>query len=222
MKQILFFDAETVPIVESFDLLDPDGQAIWADIAKRKILRNDLATDEEIADLFWDRAALYPEFGKIVCISVGAYHNGEFVTKSYIGDEVDILAGFFETVENKYNTTNSFFCGHNIKNFDVKFICRKARMFGISIPNRFNALGKKPWELPHLDTMELWRFGDFKDYTSLKMLCYALGIKTPKDDIDGSQVKDVYYKEDDIKRITTYCEKDVIAEKECYEKIVGS
>src|SRR5690606_27075944 len=81
----------------------------------------------------------------------------------------------------------------------------------IDIPNQINAMGKKPWEITHLDTMELWKFGDYKHFTSLKLLCKILTIPTPKDDIDGSQVAEVYYKEKDIDRIIVYCEKDVLA-----------
>ena len=217
--KILFFDAETVPQTKSFDELPEEAQKLWTDIATRK-LGYENATPEEISEAYWERGALYAEFGKIVCISIGAYHEGQFLTKSFAGDdEVQIITDFFDTITRKYSSGASF-CGHNIKGFDVKFICRRAIMLGIKIPPIFNPIGKKPYEVPFLDTMEMWKFGDYRDFTSLKLLCHALGVKTPKDDIDGSQVKEVYYTDKNINRIITYCEKDVVAEKECYEKLV--
>lgn len=211
ISNILFLDIETVPAEPSFDKLSDSMQAFWD--KKSKTLRS----DEETAADVYEKAGIYAEFGKIVCISVGfitTAPNGESVirTKSFAGDDEQLILKHFATlITRSYNRHDSSLCGHNIKEFDAPFIARRMLINGIQLPNILNIAGKKPWEINFVDTMELWKFGDYKSFTSLNLLTHIFGIPTPKDDIDGSQVAHVYYAENDIARIATYCEKDVVA-----------
>lgn len=216
LNNILFLDIETVPQEENFDRLDSEMQSLWDQ--KTQYQRREEFTPEE----FYERAGIWAEFGKIICISVGYFTNKNdirhFRVTSFFGDEVQILKDFSSLLSNHYNGAQHLLCGHNSKEFDIPFIARRMVINGIKIPQKLNLFGKKPWEIPHLDTLELWKFGDYKHFTSLKLLTKILGIPTPKDDIDGSQVAQVYYVEKDIDRIITYCEKDVIAVAQVFLK----
>jgi 3'-5' exonuclease len=209
IENILFFDIETVPEVENFDDLNTEMQQLFEH--KTQYQRKDEFTAAE----FYNRAGIWAEFGKIVCISVGYFIiKGDirnFRVTSFWGDEKKILTDFSNLLNNHYNQPQQVLCGHNAKEFDIPFIARRMIINNIAIPAKLNLFGKKPWEIPHLDTMELWKFGDYKHFSSVKLLTKILGIPTPKDDIDGSQVAEVFYKEKDIDRIVTYCEKDTIA-----------
>lgn len=209
LENILFLDIETVPEEENFTALDEIKQELYS--LKTQYQRKDDFTPEE----FYDRAGIWAEFGKIVCISVGYFtfrsDVRHFRVTSFFGDEIKILKDFSNLLANHFNQPQHILCGHNAKEFDFPFIARRMIINGIAIPPKLNLFGKKPWEVPHLDTLELWKFGDFKHFTSLKLLTNILHIPSPKDDIDGSQVGHVYYVEKDIDRIIHYCEKDVIA-----------
>lgn len=209
LENVLFLDIETVPETESFSDLDPTKQELFD--LKTKYQRKDDFTPEE----FYDRAGIWAEFGKIICISVGYFtFKGDirhFRVTSFFGEEAKILKDFSNLLNNHFNQPQHILCGHNAKEFDFPFIARRMIILGLPIPQKLNLFGKKPWEVPHLDTLELWKFGDFKHYTSLKLLTNVLGIPSPKDDIDGSEVAQVYYADKNIDRIVTYCEKDVIA-----------
>lgn len=209
LENILFLDIETVPEEENFNALDEIKQELYS--LKTQYQRKDDFTPEE----FYDRAGIWAEFGKIVCISVGYFtirsDVRHFRVTSFFGDEIKILKDFSNLLANHFNQPQHILCGHNAKEFDFPFIARRMIINGIAIPPKLNLFGKKPWEVPHLDTLELWKFGDFKHFTSLKLLTNILHIPSPKDDIDGSQVGHVYYVEKDIDRIIHYCEKDVIA-----------
>ncbi|RXG17869.1 hypothetical protein DSM03_101568 [Leeuwenhoekiella aestuarii] len=209
LENILFLDIETVPQHENFDDLDADLQQLYAD--KTEYQRKDEFTAAE----FYDRAGIWAEFGKIVCISVGYFHrSGEqrnFRTTSFHGSEKQQLLEFKKLLSEHYNKPQHVLCAHNGKEFDFPFIARRMIVNGIKLPFKLDLFGKKPWEVPHLDTLELWKFGDYKHYTSLKLLTKILDIPSPKTDIDGSQVRDVFYKEKDIERIIEYCERDVVA-----------
>ncbi|NMH28317.1 3'-5' exonuclease [Flavobacterium silvaticum] len=209
LGNILFLDIETVPIHENFNELDLDYQELWAQ--KTAYQRKDEFTPEE----FYDRAGIWAEFGKIVCISVGYFvlksDIRNFRVTSFFGEEDKILRDFSNLLENHFSGPQYMLCGHNAKEFDIPYIARRMIIHGISLPEKLNLFGKKPWEVPHLDTLELWKFGDYKHFTSLKLLTKILGIPSPKGDIDGSQVGHVFHVEKDIDRIVTYCEKDVIA-----------
>ncbi|SNR39643.1 hypothetical protein SAMN06265371_102273 [Lutibacter agarilyticus] len=209
-EHILFLDIETVPEVENFNYLSEEKQELFA--LKTQYQRKEEFTAEE----FYDRAGIWAEFGKIVCISVGFFTHfnsdeRKFRVTSFYGDEVKILEDFKELLTKHFYKPQHVLCAHNGKEFDFPYIARRMIIQQISLPEKLNLFGKKPWEIPHLDTMELWKFGDYKHYTSLKLLTAILGISSPKDDISGSEVGAVYYKEKNIKRIVTYCEKDTIA-----------
>ncbi len=209
LEHILFLDIETVPEQESFDVLSDEVKYLWAD--KTKYQRKEEFTPEE----FYERAGIWAEFGKIVCISVGYFvFRGEtrsFRTTSFYGEEKQLLVDFKNLLESHFNRPHHLLCAHNGKEFDFPYIARRMIVHTIELPFKLNLFGKKPWEVPHLDTLDLWKFGDYKHYTSLKLLTNILGIPSPKDDIDGSQVRQVYYEEGDLDRIITYCEKDTVA-----------
>lgn len=209
LENILFLDIETVPEEENFELLDEEKKELFG--LKTQYQRKEEYTPEE----FYDRAGIWAEFGKIVCISVGYFtFKGDirhFRVTSFYGEEKKILQDFSNLLNTHFNQPQHIMCGHNAKEFDFPFIARRMIINQVQIPNKLNLFGKKPWEVPHLDTLEMWKFGDFKHYTSLKLLTKVLNIPSPKDDISGSEVGHVYYVEKDIDRIIVYCEKDVIA-----------
>lgn len=208
LSDILFLDIETVPEVEHFSELDNTKQSLWE--AKSQYQRKEEFTAEE----FYPRAGIWAEFGKIICISVGFFNlqnnARSFRIRSFSGDEKDLLLAFKDLVIAHFSKTKHLLCAHNGKEFDFPYIARRMIINGIELPNKLNLFGKKPWEVPHLDTMELWKFGDYKTFTSLKLLANVLDIPSPKDDIDGSDIYEVYYSEKNIERIISYCEKDTI------------
>jgi uncharacterized protein YprB with RNaseH-like and TPR domain len=209
LENILFLDIETVPETQHFSDLDTTTQELWE--AKSRYQRKDEFTAEE----FYDRAGIWAEFGKIVCISVGYFSIQNdlrtFRVTSFYGDEVQLLKDFKNLLITHFSQAKHLLCAHNGKEFDFPYIARRMIIHNIELPYKLNLFGKKPWEVPHLDTLELWKFGDYKHFTSLKLMTHVLGIPSPKDDIDGSEVYSVYYKTQDIDRIINYCEKDTIA-----------
>lgn len=207
-ENVFFLDIETVPQYQSFDQLPENMQALW----KRKASHID--ANAQPADVY-SRAGIYAEFGKIICISVGflKMENGEYhfrVKSFYNDDEAILLTDFAKLLEMRANKPDHFLCAHNGKEFDFPYISRRMLVNRVKLPAILNTAGAKPWEVRHLDTMELWKFGDFKSYTSLALLAAIFGIPTPKDDIDGSQVAGVYYNEHNLKRIAEYCQKDTL------------
>ena len=219
LNNILFLDIETVPETADFSSLDSEMQSLYEQ--KTQYQRKDAFSAEE----FYDRAGIWAEFGKIVCISVGYFVNKSdirnFRVTSFFGEEKKILKDFNNLLNNHFNGPQHVLCGHNAKEFDFPFIARRMIINGIEIPSKLNLFGKKPWEIAHLDTLDLWKFGDYKHYTSLKLMCKVLGIPSPKGDIDGSQVGHVFYVDKDIDRIVTYCEKDTIAVAQIFLKLRG-
>ncbi len=215
--RILFLDIETVPQYASFDDVPERFQQLWA----KKSLS--LSRDGSIEpDELYQRAGIYAEFGKIICISVGFITGDELRLKSFYGDdEKALLADFIQLLDNHYNSPQHFLCGHNGKEFDFPYLCRRILIHGLTLPYLLDTAGKKPWEVTHIDTMELWKFGDYKNYTSLDLLTAIFDIPTPKDDIDGSQVRIVYYEEDDLERIMEYCQKDVTATVQLFLRYKG-
>lgn len=208
LNDILFLDIETVPLHEQYSELSAETQMLWEE--KTRYQRKEEFSAEE----FYDHAGIWAEFGKIVCISVGYFsfrhQQRTFRVTSFTGEEKNLLEDFSRLVNEHFSRPNKLFCAHNGKEFDFPYISRRMIINGIEIPQKLQLFGKKPWEIPHLDTMEMWKFGDYKHYTSLKLLAHILGIPSPKDDIDGSEVRNVFYNEGDIDRIATYCEKDTI------------
>ena len=210
LNDILFLDIETVPEKEQWNELSKETQELFE--KKTHYQRKEEHTAEE----FYERAGIWAEFGKIICISVGYFvavqNKKKLRLTSFFGDdEHQILTDFKVLLETYFTKKSHVLCAHNGKEFDFPFITRRMIIHQIELPHKLNLFGKKPWEVPHLDTLEMWKFGDYKQYTSLKLLTAILGIPSPKDDIDGSEVANVYYKEKNIQRIVTYCEKDTIA-----------
>lgn len=208
-ERIVFLDIETVSAKADYDQLSDEWKALWDKKARA------LSKADETPDDLYERAGIYAEFGRIVCIGVGflrAYNDGyKLRIKAYAGHDEKALLQDFATLLNSHFHGNQFvLCAHNGKEFDFPYIARRMLIHGLKLPMLLDFAGKKPWEVPHLDTMELWKFGDFKSFTSLVLLAQLFGIPTPKDDIDGSQVGDVYWKENNLERIITYCKKDVI------------
>ena len=215
INKVLFLDIETVPMVERWENLSEDWKKLW-----QKKISYQLKEDETAEEMFYRRAGIMAEFGRIVCISFGVIVKGEKLrVKSFYGDdEKKILEDFIELLNSPYFAAGLILCAHNGKEFDFPFLGRRILVHGLSLPNALSIQGKKPWEVQHLDTMELWKFGDYKHYTSLDLLAAIFGIPTPKDDIDGSQVAEVYYQEKDLERIRKYCEKDVLTLVQVFRK----
>jgi len=222
IETILFIDIETVPICPTFDDLPEKMQKLWD--KKSQYFRE----GEQTAADVYERAGIYSEFGKIICISVGTLYQrkGEqrFRVKSYAGhDEKQLLFDFVNMLENFSKQGSAKLCAHNGQEFDYPYIARRCLINGVPIPKLLDIAGAKPWEVKDvlLDTLQLWKFGDYKHFTSLDLLCAVFDIPTPKDDIDGSQVAGVYYLENDIDRIIRYCEKDVFALAQLFLRYQG-
>lgn len=206
IEQVLFLDIETVPAFGNWEEVSPEEQKLWD--KKTKGQRGD---EVFVGEFYEERAGVMAEFGKIICISVGMLEKGNYLRiKSFSGDDEARLLEDFGKIFNSPRLSNSILCAHNGKEFDFPWIARRMLINGFRPPVPFQMFGKKPWEIPHLDTMELWKFGDWKSYTSLELLAHVFGVPTPKDDIDGSMVAEIYYKEKNLPRIVTYCEKDVL------------
>ncbi len=207
--KILFLDIETVSQKARFEELDDQWQYLWSD--KTRFQRKE---DVSPAEFYGERAGILAEFGKIICISCGFFvekgNTFEFRVRSFYGDDEKALLEEFAAVVNHNFYRDFLLCAHNGKEFDFPYIARRMVIQGIALPRMFDTAGAKPWEIPHLDTMEMWKFGDYKHYTSIKLLAAIFNIPTPKDDIDGSMVGNVYWEEKDLERIVTYCQKDTI------------
>ncbi|TDG35689.1 3'-5' exonuclease [Pedobacter changchengzhani] len=218
LSQVMVIDIETVPQYPSYHDVPANLQDLWEQ--KTHYQRS----ADQSAEEFYEKAGIMAEFGKIICISMGifSYQNKKYSLrlKSISGDdEKDLLQKFYKLLDKQ--APSLVFCAHNGKEFDYPYLCRRFLVNGISIPTQLEISGKKPWEVRHLDTMELWKFGDYKHYTSLNLLATILNIPTPKDDIDGSQVRQVYYEEQNLERIITYCQKDVITTAQVLLKFKG-
>lgn len=218
ITDVLFLDIETVPAVAKFDELSGRFRKLWEKKAEN-LRRHD---PELTSDQLYERAGIYAEFGKIVCISCGFTNGVEFRIKSFYGDDERILLQEFADMLNKhFSERHHLLCAHNGKEFDFPYIARRMLVNSIELPDILDMAGKKPWEIRHLDTMELWKFGDYKHYTSLDLLTAIFDIPTPKDDIDGSQVGHVYWEEKDLERIVTYCQKDTLTVAQLLRRYMG-
>lgn len=222
VHNILFLDIETVPQYADYNSLPKDWKELW-DIKSISLLKYH---EEETTETIYHRAGIYAEFGKVICVSCGLIQgNGsdtKIILKSFYGENENILLAEFCEMLKKWNPGEpKFLCAHNGKEFDFPYLCRRLIINNLSIPSVLNISGKKPWEVSHLDTLELWKFGDFKSYTSLNLLAHSLGIPTPKDDIDGSKVWSVYWNDKDLQRIVVYCQKDVVTVAQIFLKMQG-
>ena len=228
IHNVLFIDIETVSCSSSFDELSPRMQGLWQKKARAisRFSPPDQFDPSLAVQLYQEKAAIYAEFGKIVCISIGYLHRTtrEFRIKSFCDHDERILLQAFVDLVNRYfyDVDEHLICGHNIKEFDIPYLCRRLVIHNIPLPGILSLEGKKPWETKHLiDTMQLWKFGDFKNFTSLDLLAAVLNVETPKDDIDGSMVGKVYWVEKDLRRIAMYCEKDVVTVAQVLCKMKG-
>ncbi len=218
LENILFLDIETVPAYPDYKSLPDKFRKLWDKKAVRINYNEEEFDDEET----YQKAGIYAEFGKIVCISCGFMNGNEIRLKSFYGDdEFILLEEFAKLLKQHYSSPSALLCAHNGKEFDYPYIARRMLINGIELPDILDLAGKKPWEIQHLDTMELWKFGDYKHYTSLELLAAVFNIPTPKDDIDGSQVSKVFWIEKDLDRIAKYCEKDVLTTVQLFRKYQG-
>jgi len=216
LHNLLVIDIETVPQYSAHDQVPEHLQKLWE--RKTQNMRK-----EDSPEDFYKSAGIWAEFGKIVCISAGIFTGGEATglrIKSFVGhDEKELLTKFSALLFSQ--PPNLVLCAHNGKEFDFPYICRRLLINGLPFPPQLQLAGKKPWEIIHLDTMELWKFGDYKNYTSLNLLTAIFDIPTPKDDIDGSMVGHVYWNENQLDRISTYCQKDVVATAQLLRRYRG-
>lgn len=219
LQHILFLDVETVSQHREFNGMDDHGKHLWQQKIGFMARRDDHAwADEDYAQSYKERAAIYAEFGKVIVISAGIITNSEESTqslriKSFYGhNEAEVLEAFANILQkNFYDPNVHVLCGHNIREFDIPYLCRRLTVHGIELPYLLNISGKKPWEVKFVaDTLELWKYGDHKNFTSLDLLAYSLGIPSPKDVMDGSMVGHAYWEENRLEEIKQYCEKDVV------------
>lgn len=239
LEKILFLDIETVPQVSKFADWDESSQKLFA--MKNRSRFAALTNDPDFKDkseaelneeVFKQIGGIQAEFGQIICISVGFLKETrtgkQLRLKSYFhDDEETLLKQFCGLINEHYSTPYHILCGHNAKEFDLPYICRRLLINGMKLPAILDIAGKKPWEINHLDTLELWKFGDYKAYSSLSLLCHVFGIPTPKDDISGADVARVYYENEkdiyasSLERIKVYCEKDVLALVQLFLRMRG-
>ncbi len=225
LKGILFIDIETVPVLPDYELLSDDLRKEWN--RKAKTIKGQEGPNAEPAALFGEKAGIFSEFAKVVCIGIGSlYQQGEgwkMRLKALVNDNEKALLNDFCRILERFSQQHKEvrFCGHNIKEFDIPFMCRRMIINGIPLPAFMQYQGKKPWEINHLDTMELWRFGDYKNFTSLSLLAAVLGIPSPKTDLDGSMVATTYWVDKDLPRIGSYCLQDVYTSAKVYLKLAG-
>jgi len=206
IENVLFLDIETAPAYPSYDKVPEHYRKLWE--RKAEWLKKE---PEDTPETIYPRAGIYAEFGKIICVSAGFFKGKEFRIKSFYGDdEYQLLGQFCKLLEAHYNYDKKMLCAHNGKEFDFPFLARRILIHGLHLPYILDTAGKKPWETQFLDTMELWKFGDYKHFTSLELLAAVFDIPTPKDDISGSDIHRVYWEEHDLERIRVYCQKDVL------------
>jgi 3'-5' exonuclease len=214
-QNLLVLDIETVPQYKNFSEVPPHFKKLWE--LKTRFQRK----EEQTAEEFYERAGIWAEFGKIVCISVGIFKDDHHLRiKSFYDDNEKILLQNFINLLNT-QSKHLILGAHNGKEFDFPYLCRRMLINDLIIPYQLDIIGKKPWEINHIDTMELWKFGDYKNYTSLNLLAAIFDIPTPKDDIDGSEVNNVYWHQNDLIRIKNYCQKDVITTSRLIQRFKG-
>lgn len=217
-EKILFLDIETAPQYPSYKKVPETFRKLWDSKAKARKMLGDNESPEDV----YHSAGIYAEFGKVVCITVGMFSGKSFRLKSFYGDDEKIMLEEFSALLNKYyNTDEHYLCAHNGKEFDFPFLARRILVNGLKIPHILDNAGKKPWEVKHLDTMELWKFGDYKSYTSLNLLAEIFGIPSPKGDMDGSMMYKVYWEDKDWERIVKYNQKDVLTVAQVFLRFKG-
>lgn len=214
VEKILFLDIETVPLTYRYQELQETAKALWD---KKWQHYKDVSSEQQYA-----KAGIYAEFAKVICIGLGYYHKEKFRVTTIAGaDEADVLSRFADLIQQHFNASSQVLCAHNGKEFDFPFLCRRFLINGMALPKPLQLQGKKPWEINHIDTMELWKFGDVKNFSSLNLLAHVFGIASPKDEMDGSQVGKTFYEDNDLPKIETYCKKDVITLARVYNRFAG-
>lgn len=215
IEKILFLDIETVPVVYNYAELNENAKELWD---KKWQYTKDISGEQHYA-----KAGIYAEFAKVVCIGLGFYNQGKFRVKTIAAaNELDLLNEFSELLKQHFNTSNHVLCAHNGKEFDFPFLCRRFLINNLPLPKTLQLQGLKPWEVKHIDTMDLWKFGDVKNFSSLNLLAHVFGIPSPKDDMDGSLVAKTFYEDNDLVRIENYCKKDVITLARVYNRFAGN
>lgn len=221
-EQLLLIDIETVPLYKSYDELPDKLKPLW----DRKSLQ--INPDESnTANMFSERAGIYAEFGKIICISLGYLikkdSNYQLKVKTLASnDEKELLKDFIQICNKFFTQATMQFCGHNIREFDIPYICRRTLINRLDLPNILLDLQqKKPWENPMLDTLQFWKFGEYKNFVSVDLLATILEIESPKYDINGSDVARVYWQENDLDRIKNYCNRDIVTVAQILMRLIG-
>lgn len=214
IEKILFVDIETVPVTYKYTELDENSRELWN---KKWQYSKDTSPEQQYA-----KAGIYAEFAKVVCIGLGYYNQQKFRVKTIAGhNEKQALEQFSDLLRQHFNTDLHLLCAHNGKEFDFPFLCRRFLINNLPLPKLLQLQGKRPWEVKHIDTMDLWKFGDIKNFSSLNLLAHVFGIPSPKDDMDGSMVAKTFYEEKDLKKIEKYCMKDVITLARVYNRFAG-
>lgn len=214
IEKILFIDIETVALTYKYNDLDETSKELWN---KKWQYSRDTSPEEQ-----YNKAGIYAEFAKVVCIGLGYYNNNKLRLKAISGEnEAELLTQFSELLNTHFNSNTHVLCAHNGKEFDFPFLCRRYLINNIALPKLFQIQGLKPWEVKHIDTMDLWKFGDVKNYTSLNLLAHVLGLPSPKDEMDGSMVGKTFYEEKNLEKIEKYCKKDVVTLARVYSRFAG-
>ena len=214
IEKILFIDIETVALTYKYNDLDETSKELWN---KKWQYSRDISPEEQ-----YNKAGIYAEFAKVVCIGLGYYNNNKLRLKAISGEnEAELLTQFSELLNTHFNSNTHVLCAHNGKEFDFPFLCRRYLINNIALPKLLQIQGLKPWEVKHIDTMDLWKFGDVKNYTSLNLLAHVLGIPSTKDEMDGSMVGKTFYEEKNLEKIEKYCKKDVVTLARVYSRFAG-
>ncbi len=214
IEKILFIDIETVPVIYKYNELNESTKDLWD---KKWQYNKELSPEQQ-----YNKAGIYAEFAKVVCIGLGFYNQGKLRVKTISStNEVEILTQFSDLLKTHFNTYSHLLCAHNGKEFDFPFLCRRFLINNLALPKTLQIQGLKPWEVKHIDTMDLWKFGDVKNFSSLNLLAHVLGIPSPKDEMDGSMVGKTFYEEKDYSKIAKYCQKDVITLARVYNRFMG-
>jgi len=215
IENILFLDIETVPVTYKYSDLNNTTKELWD---RKWQYSKDVSGEKQ-----YEKAGIFAEFAKVVCIGIGFYNAGKFRIKALASDnETEILNQFSELVNQHFHTNSHLLCAHNGKEFDFPFLCRRFLINNMPLPKILQIQGLRPWEVKHIDTMDLWKFGDVKNYSSLNLLAHVLGIPSPKDDMDGSLVSKTFYEEKNLQKIADYCKKDVITLARVYNRFAGT
>lgn len=214
IEKILFLDIETVPLVYKYEDLHDSTRELWN---KKWQYNKEVPPEQQ-----YSKSGIYAEFAKVVCIGLGFYNQKKFRVKTIASaDEKKMLEEFSILLKEHFNTDKHLLCAHNGKEFDFPFLCRRFLINNLPLPKALQLQGLKPWNVNHIDTMDLWKFGDVKNFSSLNLLAHVFGLPSPKDDMDGSMVGKTFYEDNDLPKIEKYCMKDVITLARVYNRFAG-